>query len=106
MESGRYAADAVVQALARPEGASRENALAAYPARLSEEWGAYYRLGGLFVKLIGHPAVMRFGTHHGLHHPMLMRFVLKLLANLTDPHDGDVSDRIITTLQRLTPPVR
>jgi geranylgeranyl reductase family protein len=106
MESGRYAAEAVLQALARPEGASRENALAAYPARLSEEWGAYYRLGGLFVKLIGHPAVMRFGTHHGLHHPMLMRFVLKLLANLTDPHDGDVSDRIITTLQRLTPPVR
>jgi hypothetical protein len=35
-----------------------------------------------------------------------MRFVLKLLANLHDPRDGDVSDRIITTLRRITPAVR
>ena len=37
---------------------------------------------------------MRACTRHGLPHPALMRFVLKLLANLTDPHDGDVSDRV------------
>jgi hypothetical protein len=35
-----------------------------------------------------------------------MRFVLKLLANLTDPHGGDVSDRVIHVLTRLTPAVR
>ena len=106
MESGKFAAEAVVQALARPEGPARERALAGYPAAMAREWGAYYRLGGTFVKLIGNPAVMRACTRHGLPHPRLMKFVLKLLANLTDPHDGDASDRIITALTRLTPPLR
>jgi menaquinone-9 beta-reductase len=106
MESGKLAAEAAVQALARPEGPQRERALAGYPAAMAAEWGAYYRLGGVFVKLIGQPAVMRACTRHGLPHPALMRFVLKLLANLYDPRDGDVSDRIIAALTRLTPVVR
>jgi geranylgeranyl reductase family protein len=106
MESGKFAAEAVVQGLARPEGSAREKALAGYPAAMAAEWGSYYRLGGAFVKLIGNPAVMRACTRHGLPHPRLMRFVLKLLANLTDPHDGDASDRIITALTRITPPLR
>jgi geranylgeranyl reductase family protein len=106
MESGKFAAEAAVQALARPEGPARERALAGYPAAMASEWGSYYRLGGAFVKLIGHPAVMRACTRHGLPHPRLMKFVLKLLANLTDPHDGDASDRIINALTKLTPPLR
>jgi hypothetical protein len=95
-----------VQALACAQGPSRERALQAYPERMQQEWGAYYRLGGAFVKLIGNPRVMQACTRHGLPHPALMRFVLKLLANLTDPHDGDVSDRVINVLTRLTPAVR
>jgi geranylgeranyl reductase family protein len=106
MESGRFAAEAAIQALARPQGAGRERALHAYPERMRREWGAYYRLGGIFVKLIGRPEVMRACTRHGLPHPALMRFVLKLLANLSDPHDGDLSDRVIHVLTKLTPAVR
>lgn len=106
MESGKFAAEAVVQALARPQGPQRERALRAYPERMAQEWGAYYRLGGVFVKLIGNPKVMRACTRHGLPHPALMRLVLKLLANLTDPHDGDVADRLITTITRITPSIR
>jgi len=106
IESGRFAAEAAVQALARPDGPSRERALAGYPARMRDEWGAYYRLGGAFVKLIGNPKVMQACTRHGLPHPALMRFVLKLLANLTDPRDGDLSDRVITVLTKVTPAVR
>jgi geranylgeranyl reductase family protein len=106
MESGRFAAEAAVQALARPDGPSRERALSAYPERMRREWGAYYRLGGIFVKLIGRPEVMRACTRHGLPHPALMRFVLKLLANLSDPHDGDLSDRAISVLTKLTPALR
>jgi hypothetical protein len=109
MESGKLAAEAVIQALARPEGPSRERALAAYPQAMAAEWGSYYRLGGLFVKLIGNPAVMRLCTRHGLPHPALMRFVLKLLANLYDPRDGDISDDACSSgsaSPRITPAVR
>ncbi|MEP6851272.1 MAG: geranylgeranyl reductase family protein [bacterium] len=106
MESGKLAAEAVVQALARPEGPGREKALTGYPQAMAAQWGAYYRLGGVFVKLIGHPAVMRVATQHGLPHPALMRLVLKLLANLYDSSDGDLSDRVITALTRVTPAVR
>ncbi len=106
MESGKFAAEAVVQGLARPDGTSRERALHHYPAAMQAEWGSYYRLGGVFVKLIGNPAVMRACTRHGLPHPRLMKLVLKLLANLSDPHDGDASDRIITALTKITPALR
>jgi hypothetical protein len=77
-----------------------------YPKRLQQEWGAYYRLGGVFVKLIGNPKVMKACTRHGLPHPALMRLVLKLMANLTDPRDGDLSDRLINVLNTVTPAVR
>ena len=55
------------------------------------------------MKLIGHPEVMRIATRHGMPHPTLMRFVLKLLANLTDPRGGDAMDRIINGLVKVAP---
>ncbi|MFU8851723.1 geranylgeranyl reductase family protein [Micromonospora sp. SL1-18] len=105
MESGELAAEVAVQALARPAGAERERALQAYPQELKARFGGYYRLGGIFVKLIGRPEIMRLATKHGMPHPMLMRFVLKLLANLTDPRGGDAMDRIINAMTRAAPAV-
>jgi len=105
MESGELAAEVAVQALARPAGPDRERALRAYPAELKLRFGGYYRLGGVFVKLIGNPHVMRIATKHGMPHPTLMRFVLKLLANLTDPRGGDAMDRIINGLTKVAPAV-
>jgi menaquinone-9 beta-reductase len=105
MESGEIAAEVAVLALARPAGPARERALMQYPAVLKQRFGGYYRLGGWFVKLIGNPQIMRVATKHGLPHPTLMRFVLKLLANLTDPRDGDAMDRIINALTKVAPAV-
>lgn len=105
MESGAIAADVIAQALDRPAGPERERALANYATELKVRFGGYYRLGGWFVKLIGNPHIMRVATKHGLPHPTLMRFVLKLLANLTDPRDGDVMDRIINAMTRVAPAV-
>lgn len=105
MESGELAAEIVTQALARPAGVERERALAQYPTELKARYGGYYRLGGIFVKLIGRPEIMRIATTYGLPHPMLMRFVLKLMANLTDPHDGDAMDRIINAMTKVAPAV-
>ena len=53
--------------------------------------------------MIGNPHVMKAATRHGLPHPLLMKFVLKLLANLTDPRGGDAMDRVITALTKLAP---
>jgi len=103
LESGLLAAEVAAQALARPAGPMRERALHSYPAAMSAAYGSYYTLGRVFVQLIGHPAVMQLATRHGLPRPLLMRFALKLLANLTDPAGGDALDRVISGLVRLAP---
>ncbi|MDP9444478.1 MAG: geranylgeranyl reductase family protein [Actinomycetota bacterium] len=103
MESGALAAEVVAQAMARPDGQARERALRAYPTALQREYGGYYTLGRLFAQLIGHPQVMRYGTRHGLPRPLLMKFTLKLLANLTDPRGGDAMDRVINAMSRIAP---
>ena len=103
MESGRLAADVTITAFARTTPAARERVLSGYPAILKDAYGGYFTLGRLFVNAIGHPEVMRLATRYGLPRPTLMRFTLKLLANLTDPRDGDVMDRIINSLSRAAP---
>jgi geranylgeranyl reductase family protein len=103
LESGHLAADTVVQALARPEGAERERVLHGYAAALDAAYGGYFTLGRGFAKLIGNPTVMKQATRLGLPRTALMRFMLKLMANLTDPRDGDVSDRVINALTKMAP---
>ncbi len=103
METGRMAAETIRQALARPEGPGREAALEGYPAAVKARYGGYYTLGRVFVTAIGNPHVMSLATKHGLPRPLLMKFTLKLLANLTDPRGGDAMDRIINGLSRLAP---
>ena len=103
MEAGELAAEVAAQALSRRTDSARERALEAYPRALKQAYGGYYTLGRVFVKLIGDPRVMKLATRHGLPHPTLMRFTLKLMANLTDPRDGDAMDRVVNALSRLTP---
>ncbi|HZG05518.1 MAG TPA: geranylgeranyl reductase family protein [Streptomyces sp.] len=103
MESGQIAADVIVQAQARQTPAQRELALRRYPKVLKDVYGGYYTLGRAFVKLIGNPKIMKLAAERGLTHPMLMRFTLKLLANLTDPTGGDAMDRIINGLTKVAP---
>jgi menaquinone-9 beta-reductase len=103
MESGELAADVVTQALNRTAAAARERALRAYVAGLDRRYGGYYTLGRMFVRAIGHPEVMRLLAARGLHHPTLMRFTLKLLANLTDLRGGDAMDRIVNGLSKVAP---
>jgi hypothetical protein len=92
-----------VQALGRAEGPARERALQAYPEAMKARYGGYYTLGKTFVTLIGNPAVMQFCTQHGLKRPTLMRFALKLLANLSDPRGGDAMDRLVNGLSKVAP---
>lgn len=104
MESAEYAAAAIAEAASRGFGtASAEKAMRAYPEQLKASLGGYYRLGTIFVKLIGDPRIMHLCTRYGLPRRTLMRFVLKLLANLTDSHGGDAMDRIINALCKAAP---
>lgn len=104
MESAEMAATAIAEAKSRGFGTiSAEKAMRGYPDRLKRELGGYFRLGNVFVKLIGDPRIMNLATTYGLPRKRLMRFVHKLLANLTDAHDGDAADRIINALCKAAP---
>jgi geranylgeranyl reductase family protein len=103
LEAGHTAAETIVQALARPEGAGREQVLQGYAAQLGQAYGGYFTLGRVFAKMIGNPTFMGQATKYGLPRPTLMRFMLKLMANLTDPRDGDAMDRVSNALSKAAP---
>jgi geranylgeranyl reductase family protein len=103
LESGHIAAETVVQALAAPEGPARERILQGYAAELESVYGGYFTLGRVFAKMIGNPTFMKQATRYGLPRTTLMKFMLKLMANLTDPRDGDVSDKVINALAKVAP---
>jgi flavin-dependent dehydrogenase len=103
LESGEIAARVIAQALARPTAASAERALQAYPAILRDSYGGYYTLGRVFVDLIGKPWFMAQATRHGVKRPAVMRFTMKLLANLTETRGGDATDRLINAVSKITP---
>jgi len=98
MESAKLAAELTVESLT-----SRRPGLAQmYPTLLRERYGRYFRMGTLFVRSIGDPKIMRFSTKHGLHREWLMKFALRLMGNLTDGKDGDVQDKLMYALERIT----
>lgn len=103
MESAAIASQSVLQALGRPAGPSREAALHGYVTAMQNHLGSYYRLGGLFSKAIGKPAVMKYATRLGLPRRHLMHLVLKALAGLYDARRGDWADhavRVMTSVVR------
>ena len=103
MESARIAAEVVAQAFARPTDAGRERVLQSYPAVMKDALGGYYTLGRGFARVIGNPEFMRLAVKYGLPRTTLMRFLLKVMANLSDPHGGDAGDRVFHALSRLAP---
>ncbi|WGW10935.1 geranylgeranyl reductase family protein [Saxibacter everestensis] len=106
MQAARIAADVIAQAHTRRGVANKERVLNEYPRAVKAELGSYYTLGRGFVSVIGRPALMQIGVKYGMALPTLMRFIVKLLANLTeDPRrpDRDAYDRVIHALTFLTP---
>lgn len=106
MEAAEVAASVLADSISRGVGTrSAERAMHAYPAAMKESLGGYYRLGTIFSKLIGDPRIMHLCVKYGLPRKTLMNFVMKLLAHLTDSHDGDAIDRIINALSKAAPSV-
>jgi geranylgeranyl reductase family protein len=103
MESGRLGAEVIAHALARQTPGERERVLQSYGTVMKDALGGYYTLGRHFARLIGNPEVMRLATKYGLPRRSLMRLLLKIMANLAEPHGGKVDDRVIGALSRMTP---
>jgi geranylgeranyl reductase family protein len=99
MESAELAAELVSEALLKDRPAVAH----LYPTLLAERYGRYYFLGRKFVKAIGHPSIMRAFTDYGVPRERLMRFVFRVLGNLTDGRDGDVQDKLMYAIERLAP---
>jgi len=96
-ETGRMAAEHIGEALTRED----LGLLRRYPQHLDDEYGLYYKTARVFVKLIGHPSVMRTLAHTGLHSKTLMEWTLKVMANLLDEDDKHMGERVYDALAGL-----
>ena len=94
-ETGRMAARYIADAVA-----GDESALAGYARELEETYGDYHRVARVFVKAIGNPAIMRSLTTVGLRSKPLMEWTLKVMANLLDPDEAKMSERIYYAIER------
>jgi len=107
MESARFAAEFIIDASARAVSAGgtydADAHLARYADYVREQWGSHFTLGRAFATLIGKPAVMKLALRTGMPIPLLMRFVVRLLANLTDSSAKGFEDRMIRVLEALVP---
>ncbi|MHB1987583.1 MAG: geranylgeranyl reductase family protein [Acidimicrobiales bacterium] len=81
-ETGRIAAETIGQVLGR---AASLDDLSAYEDRLQDEYGRYYAVARSFVKVIGNPQLMRACVGAGMYVTPVMRWVLRIMANLTRP---------------------
>lgn len=93
-ETGRLAAEYVGEAV----GDGETGILRRYPQRLEDEYGLYYKMARIFVKLIGYPSVMRTVAHTGLQSRPLMEWTLKVMANLLDEDEKAIGERAYDTL--------
>jgi flavin-dependent dehydrogenase len=103
MESARYAAEIIIEASAAHNATRREEILAGYGDYIRSEWGSHFTLGRIFATMIGKPQIMKLALRTGMPLPVLMRFVVRMLANLSDKHNKGIEDRVILLLEKLTP---
>ncbi len=95
-ETGRLAAGYIADALATGDPTT----LAAYDDALDAEYAAYHRVARIFVSAIGNPSVMRTLTTVGLRSRPLMEWVLKVMANLLEPEERGMAEKVYVALEK------
>ena len=101
-ESGRFAAEAVDLALVTGDGM----ALRTYESKLRSEYDLYYRVARAFVRVIGHPELMKVLASTGMRSRSLMEWVLRIMANLLRPDElgpAEAAYRALAAISRLVP---
>jgi flavin-dependent dehydrogenase len=102
METGRYAADAIISARTRGfHTRSAERALQGYSARLRASLGGYFGAGNLFAKVIANPTLMKFAAHYGLPIPVVRMFTHRILGQFVNQPSRDGYDRVISAITRV-----
>jgi geranylgeranyl reductase family protein len=95
-ETGRLAAGLIADALATGDS----DALAVYDEMLVAEYAAYHRVARIFVSVIGNPSVMRTLTTVGMRSRPLMEWVLKVMANLLEPEERGMAEKVYVAIER------
>ena len=101
-ETGRMAAEAVGRAIESGDGL----ALQAYEQQLQATYGLYFKVARAFVKIIGHPELMRALVATGMRSRTLMEWVLRIMANLLRPDEigpAEAAYRAVAAIARLAP---
>ena len=101
-ETGRMAADAVHQALATNNGL----ALQGYERQINDTYGLYFKVARAFVKIIGHPELMRALVSTGMRSRTLMEWVLRIMANLLRPDElgpAEAAYKMVAAIARIAP---
>lgn len=75
--------------------------LSDYTKELEETYGAYYRLGRRFVKVIGHPGLMERLISVAMNSRQMMEFALTMLANLEDVKPGGMTQKGFKFMKKL-----
>ncbi|HEX9855806.1 MAG TPA: geranylgeranyl reductase family protein [Acidimicrobiia bacterium] len=96
-ETGRLAAVHVGRAI----GSRDMSLLHRYSQALEDEYSDYNRVARAFVIAIGNPKVMKTLTRLGLRSRPLMEWVLKVMANLLEPEDQGMSERVYHAIERV-----
>ncbi|WP_026532763.1 geranylgeranyl reductase family protein [Arthrobacter sp. H41] len=104
MESARYAAEFIERSQRVRSPLGRDQVLSGYAPYIRAQWGSHFTLGSIFARLIGKPAILSLALRTGMPVPVLMRFVVRMLANLTDTGGRGFEDRVIHLLEALVPP--
>jgi flavin-dependent dehydrogenase len=99
MESGELAAELVHESLVK----RRPGLAHLYPIELRRRYGRYFTAGRAFARAIGNAWFMRNAVTHGFPRERLMRFLLRVLSNVTDGKDGDIDDRLMDLVIRIMP---
>lgn len=97
METAEIATDVLLDAIRSGNGTR----LARYPELLDARYADYFRAGRAFVRLIGEPRAMKVLTAVGMRSRPLMRFVLRVMANLLAPDLNRPDEALYRMAERL-----
>lgn len=96
-ETARLASGYVADAIATGNPA----VLQGYSQNLDDIYADYQRVARRFAIVIGHPAVIRRLTHIGMRSRPLMEWALKVMANLLEPEERGLTERVYGAIERI-----